>query len=1080
MKHSESLADTKLWREYCKKITNETDAEERRNWISNVFSTTESLLKAVRDTFPNYTLHDRVHILNVVDCMGGVLGTYIPKLSVGEMEVLILSAALHDLGMVYNQSQREAIFQNEKHIASFEARYNRKIDDCSDDLKQDYLRYLHPFRISDVVESNERLKTLFDEMPQGIVAKESLYEVCKSHGLEADAIMSRKELAFLEYESVDLRFCSFLLRLSDLLDFDNSRSPSALFNLTPLNEKSEEEWLKHLNSKGFNFPKKPSTNELPYKAVCKDPNLEHVLKRFLNSIDEELINCHRNQNAFNQDWQKTFPFPWKISRSGILPKGYESGDFLITMDQQRILELFTGENLYSDDRVFIRELLQNSIDAIQLRAEFDKCFSLENAKIDIWEWMDDKGVHWFRIDDNGTGMTVDIIKKFFLKVGNSYYTSDDIKRDWCRYNGINNSSTYRGISQFGIGFLSCFLCSDYIEVSTKYFDEHIGYESHAGEPIMPRRNGLKLSITGLNGYYILNNEASGHPSNLMPSHPLALENSAYRNEPGTSILLRINNSFIGDAESYICDLLLGTPVPVFYNGVRTVATKDELHKKTCAISEKNQYPCFSQINLKDQINKLNCRDEIKAEICKSNLVVKTNTILLTKNKNGTNDFCGYISSYRLNGGEFKIHNAEYDCDIGYYPSIDISHNNYCIEWSPDEFELNPYLDALIRSFDYEYREYLSDIVGSYNSYSHFSEEFERDLLKSVDYCDDNNIFVEALQEHNEYLEEIWRIKTLNSYESVTLNIDNDELLHYFNYIRGIPLRSFWSYGEITFAYNGIIVRQVDSAKFSKETTNGVILLDGEEAPKVNIARNTMVSLPLITWLRIFADYCIDESNKITVNPLSEHLYFFYSLDEWEKNLDTDYGSSLYSKIESYISEFANKFDAESVSEHKRTRGGRYYLNDMEKVYRDLVYTLLIMHYEITIEFGSKQIIRFTKAEKKYNPIGDLSPAILPCLAKTKKDEQYICSEDKDYRLGYNMNHPFIVWLSKNRLKLIEHYSSYYYRICSKIEKDTVDEIIDSVNSLYDYSRKIPRAEWKGVEFDTLEKIGEDDFWHDEL
>ena len=87
--------------------------------------------------------------------------------------------------------------------------------------------------------------------------------------------------------------------------------------------------------------------------------------------------------------------------------------------------------------------------------------------MDIWEWYDKDGNIWFRIDDQGTGMTQGMLQRYFLKVGNSYYTSREMERD-LRDHG--QSEKYNGISRFGIGLLSCFLCGDYAEASTLYFD----------------------------------------------------------------------------------------------------------------------------------------------------------------------------------------------------------------------------------------------------------------------------------------------------------------------------------------------------------------------------------------------------------------------------------------------------------------------------------------------------------------------------------------------------------------------------------------------------------------------------------
>ncbi len=89
------------------------------------------------------------------------------------------------------------------------------------------------------------------------------------------------------------------------------------------------------------------------------------------------------------------------------------GDFKLTMDQSQILELFTGKYLYGDNTVFIRELLQNAIDATLLREKMDQNFDAKNSRIDLWEWPSNDGYIWFRIDDQGTGMTLGMLKRFF-------------------------------------------------------------------------------------------------------------------------------------------------------------------------------------------------------------------------------------------------------------------------------------------------------------------------------------------------------------------------------------------------------------------------------------------------------------------------------------------------------------------------------------------------------------------------------------------------------------------------------------------------------------------------------------------
>src|SRR5262249_21181094 len=62
----------------------------------------------------------------------------------------------------------------------------------------------------------------------------------------------------------DLKFCAIILRLADVLDFDNSRSPDEVYRYLGLSRRatrrevvSDVEWLKHLNSNGFVFPDGP-------------------------------------------------------------------------------------------------------------------------------------------------------------------------------------------------------------------------------------------------------------------------------------------------------------------------------------------------------------------------------------------------------------------------------------------------------------------------------------------------------------------------------------------------------------------------------------------------------------------------------------------------------------------------------------------------------------------------------------------------------------------------------------------------------------------------------------------------------
>lgn len=115
MVHSEKLEEMVFWHIYQGKLSTN---EKRSSWVKEVYETAKYMLD-VRQTFQNYTLHDATHILNVLDAMRGLLGDQIERLTVGEMELLFLSACLHDLGMVYTEEEKRRCYQDKTACRKF-------------------------------------------------------------------------------------------------------------------------------------------------------------------------------------------------------------------------------------------------------------------------------------------------------------------------------------------------------------------------------------------------------------------------------------------------------------------------------------------------------------------------------------------------------------------------------------------------------------------------------------------------------------------------------------------------------------------------------------------------------------------------------------------------------------------------------------------------------------------------------------------------------------------------------------------------------------------------------------------------
>jgi molecular chaperone HtpG len=117
-----------------------------------------------------------------------------------------------------------------------------------------------------------------------------------------------------------------------------------------------------------------------------------------------------------------------------------------------IIDLLSN-HLYSSPQVFLRELLQNGVDAIRARENVEPNHD-GNLSIEIVNsTIKDEATLVFI--DNGIGLTEDEIHRFLSTIGESS------KRE----ESIHSSNDFLG--KFGIGLLSCFVVSDEIVLLTR-------------------------------------------------------------------------------------------------------------------------------------------------------------------------------------------------------------------------------------------------------------------------------------------------------------------------------------------------------------------------------------------------------------------------------------------------------------------------------------------------------------------------------------------------------------------------------------------------------------------------------------
>lgn len=132
-------------------------------------------------------------------------------------------------------------------------------------------------------------------------------------------------------------------------------------------------------------------------------------------------------------------------------------DYRFQVNLGGIIDLLS-QHIYSSPQVFIRELLQNSVDAITARLHVEPGYQGEvSVELPAATADDERPALVFR--DNGVGLTEEEIHLFLATIGQTS------KR------GNLEEQRTDFIGQFGIGLLSCFVVSEEIVVVTRSLNE---------------------------------------------------------------------------------------------------------------------------------------------------------------------------------------------------------------------------------------------------------------------------------------------------------------------------------------------------------------------------------------------------------------------------------------------------------------------------------------------------------------------------------------------------------------------------------------------------------------------------------
>lgn len=447
------------------------------------------------DIFDEYTKHDISHI----DEMLNILEWLIPEetkkiMSPADWMMLVLSIYFHDLGMLVTKSEYEnrlssdfREYKKNVYDGCYGKEFKEKVLSLGEEtekfLYQEYVRANHATRIKNWISGiniphfDERIIGEINNILSALepMFRNDLAKICESHHMDDLDDYDKYKTCCRYGQSVDsavnLHYIAIILRTADLLHITSDRTPSIQYRvINPRDPKSIIEWQKQMAVRAIRPKIKIDEDGKALPSDTLEVTAYFTQAEAFFGLDSYLIYAKTEikksydlvQSAIKTQGTVNYNFPWRyIDDENVQTNGFERKLFEFNINQNSILNLLVGHTLYNDTSVVLRELTQNGLDAIKLQniIETQKKMDVTAGRILI-TW--DSNERKLTFSDNGTGMNLNDIENYLLKVGSSKYRSEEFLKQFPEFSAI---------SRFGIGILTCFLIANDIDIITNSIDE---------------------------------------------------------------------------------------------------------------------------------------------------------------------------------------------------------------------------------------------------------------------------------------------------------------------------------------------------------------------------------------------------------------------------------------------------------------------------------------------------------------------------------------------------------------------------------------------------------------------------------
>ncbi|RYH33694.1 MAG: ATP-binding protein, partial [Alcaligenaceae bacterium] len=263
-----------------------------------------------------------------------------------------------------------------------------------------------------------------------------------------------------------------LLRVADALHLDQRRAPRFLRALTNPTGISAQHWnfqerlaVPHVEHEAVVF-----TSAMPFTAADADSwwlafDTINAVNRELQDVDL-LLQSRAPGLFFRARRVKGAGSPEALART-VTTQGWRPIDTRLQVsDIPKIVETLGGAKLYGDDpTVVLREMIQNSADAVQARRRYQKRpEGWGNITVALREKSDG---FWLTIEDNGIGMSERVLTGPLIDFGTSFWRSSLATQE---FPGLV-SRGMNAIGRYGIGFFSVFMIGTVVRVFSRRYDK---------------------------------------------------------------------------------------------------------------------------------------------------------------------------------------------------------------------------------------------------------------------------------------------------------------------------------------------------------------------------------------------------------------------------------------------------------------------------------------------------------------------------------------------------------------------------------------------------------------------------------